>query len=87
ETGYSHSKDYDYDPLRGLHSSGSTLVDSQQYNAQWGNVLQVGAGTVSAGVDWQDQIIKPDSTSVNREESQNNTGIYLTGQQRFASIV
>ncbi|MCO4315540.1 TonB-dependent vitamin B12 receptor BtuB [Pectobacterium versatile] len=84
---YSHSKDYDYDPRRGLHSSGATLVDSQQYNAQWGNTLQVGAGVVSAGLDWQDQVIKPDSTSVSREESQHNTGIYLTGQQRFASIV
>ncbi|MCW2487694.1 TonB-dependent vitamin B12 receptor BtuB [Candidatus Symbiopectobacterium sp. NZEC127] len=84
---YSHSKDYDYDPSKGLHASGGTLVDSQQYNAQWGNTLQLGAGTVSAGVDWKDQIIKPDSTNVKREESQNNTGIYLTGQQRFDSIV
>ncbi|WGL28227.1 TonB-dependent vitamin B12 receptor BtuB [Pectobacterium brasiliense] len=84
---YSYSKDYDYDSQKGPYERGATLVDSQQYNAQWGNTLQVGSGTVSAGVDWQNQAIKPDSTNVNREESQHNTGIYLTGQQRFASIM
>lgn len=84
---YSHGKDYDYDPRLGMHDSSARLVDSQQYNAQWGNTLQVGTGTVSAGVDWQEQVIKPESTTVNREESQNNTGLYLTSQQRFDSIV
>ncbi|MEI7235400.1 TonB-dependent vitamin B12 receptor BtuB [Pectobacterium carotovorum] len=84
---YSHSKDYDYDSQKGAYESGATLVDSQQYNAQWGNSLQVGTGAVSAGVDWQEQVIKPDSTNVNREESQHNTGIYLTGLQRFSSVV
>lgn len=84
---YSHSKDYDYDAQKGPYERSATLVDSQQYNAQWGNTLQVGSGTVSAGVDWQEQVIKPDSTNVNREESQHNTGVYLTGQQRFSSIV
>ncbi|MEQ9883419.1 TonB-dependent vitamin B12 receptor BtuB [Pectobacterium brasiliense] len=84
---YSYSKDYDYDSQKGPYERSATLVDSQQYNAQWGNTLQVGSGTVSAGVDWQNQTIKPDSTNVNREESQHNTGIYLTGQQRFASIM
>lgn len=84
---YSHSKDYDYDPRQGLHGSSASLVDSQQYNAQWGNSLQIGSGTVSGGVDWQNQIVKPDSTNVTREERQDNTGIYLTGQQRFDSVV
>ncbi|MCA6928838.1 TonB-dependent vitamin B12 receptor BtuB [Pectobacterium versatile] len=84
---YSHSKDYDYDSQKGAYESGATLVDSKQYNAQWGNSLQVGTGAVSAGVDWQEQVIKPDSTNVNREESQHNTGIYLTGLQRFSSVV
>ena len=65
---YSHSKDYDYDPRRGMYDSSASLVDSEQYNLQWGNTLQVGEGTVSSGVDWQQQKIKPDSTTVKGEK-------------------
>lgn len=83
---YSHSKDYDYDPRKGMHDGSASLVDSEQYNVQWGNSLQIGRGTVSAGIDWQQQKIKPDSTSVNGEKRQHNTGIYLTAQQLFGPV-
>ncbi|WP_279029204.1 TonB-dependent vitamin B12 receptor BtuB [Gibbsiella quercinecans] len=83
---YSHSKDYNYDPRLGMHDSSAGLVDAELYNLQWGNTLQLGHGTVSSGADWQQQKIKPDSTSVNGEKSQRNTGIYLTTQQLVGPV-
>ncbi|AHG22758.1 vitamin B12/cobalamin outer membrane transporter [Chania multitudinisentens RB-25] len=83
---YSQSEDYDYDPRQGQYASSARLNDSQQYNLQWGNTLQVAKGTLSAGVDWQEQKLKPDSTSVNGEKNQRNTGVYLTGQQRGGPV-
>jgi vitamin B12 transporter len=78
---YSHSKDYNYDPRLGQYDSSATLDDSEQYNLQWGNTLQIGHGTVSVGTDWQEQKIKPNTAYVADEQSQRNTGIYLTTQQ------
>ncbi|HGC5852261.1 MULTISPECIES: TonB-dependent vitamin B12 receptor BtuB [Serratia] len=83
---YSHSKDYDYDPRRGMYDSSASLVDSEQYNLQWGNTLQIGEGTVSSGVDWQQQKIKPDSTTVKGDKSQRDAGIYLTAQQLVGPV-
>lgn len=83
---YSHSKDYNYDPRLGQYASSARLDDVEQYNLQWGNTLQVGQGTLSAGADWQDQKIKPNTASVTEEKSQRNTGLYLTGQQLFGPL-
>lgn len=83
---YSHSKDYNYDPRLGQYASSARLDDVEQYNLQWGNTLQVGRGTVSAGADWQDQKIKPNTASVSEEKSQRNTGLYLTGQQLVGPV-
>lgn len=83
---YSHSKDYDYDPRKGMYHRSASLVDAKQYNGQWGNILQLGKGTVSAGMDWQQQILKPDSATVTKEKSQHDTGLYLTAQQQLGKV-
>ncbi|WP_114194747.1 TonB-dependent vitamin B12 receptor BtuB [Edaphovirga cremea] len=83
---YSHSKDYNYDPRQGRYADSARLDDSEQYNLQWGNTFQVAHGTVSAGADWQEQKIQPDTASVSTETTQRNTGLYLTGQQLFGPV-
>ncbi|MBU3894963.1 TonB-dependent vitamin B12 receptor BtuB [Serratia rubidaea] len=83
---YSHSKDYNYDPRLGQYASSARLDDVEQYNLQWGNTWQLGQGTLSAGADWQNQKIKPNTASVTEEKSQRNTGLYLTGQQLLGPV-
>lgn len=83
---YSHSKDYNYDPRQGRYADSARLDDSEQYNLQWGNTFQVAHGTVSAGADWQEQKIQPDTASVSTETTQRNTGLYLTGQQLVGPV-
>lgn len=83
---YSHSKDYDYDPRQGKYADSARLDDVQQYNLQWGNTLKIANGMFSAGTDWQEQRLKPDSTSVNGGKDQRNTGIYVTAQQQQGPV-
>lgn len=83
---YGHTKDYNYDPRRGRYAEPATLDDVEQYNLQWGNTLALGNGTVSAGVDWQQQISQPNTNYVSKGEQQRNTGIYATTQQKLGSV-
>ncbi|MHA7849080.1 TonB-dependent vitamin B12 receptor BtuB [Serratia sp. D1N4] len=83
---YSHSKDYNYDPKYGRYSPSATLDDVTQYNVQWGNNVQVAQGSVSTGVDWQEQKLEPGTAYITDSKSQRNTGLYLTAQQQFDAI-
>ncbi|MFZ1872998.1 MAG: TonB-dependent vitamin B12 receptor BtuB [Chania sp.] len=83
---YSHSKDYNYDPKYGRYSPSATLDDVTQYNVQWGNNVQVAQGSVSTGVDWQEQKLEPGTAYIRDSKSQRNTGLYLTAQQQFDAI-
>jgi len=83
---YSHSKDYNYDPKYGRYSPSATLDDVTQYNLQWGNNFQVAQGSVSTGVDRQEQKLEPGTAYITDSKSQRNTGLYLTTQQQFDAI-
>lgn len=83
---YSHSKDYNYDPKYGRYSASSILDDATQYNVQWGNNLQIAQGSVSSGVDWQEQKLEPGTAYITDSKSQRNTGLYLTAQRQFDTV-
>ena len=83
---YSHSKDYNYSPAFGRYGSAATLDDTQQYNLQWGNTVQLGQGALSAGVDWQKQSSEPGTGYVTDGHEQRNTGIYATAQQQLGQL-
>ncbi|NKI73045.1 TonB-dependent vitamin B12 receptor BtuB [Dickeya sp. CFBP 2040] len=83
---YSHTKDLNFDPVNGRYGPASTMDDVQQYNLQWGNVVAVGTGTVSSGVDWQKQTSQPGTNYVVAGHEQRNVGIYATAQQKIQSV-
>ncbi|GKX48052.1 TonB-dependent vitamin B12 receptor BtuB [Pectobacterium carotovorum] len=83
---YSHTKDLNFDPAKGRYSPASTLDNVKQYNLQWGNTLAVGAGSASAGVDWQKQTSQPGTNYVIAGHEQRNVGIYATAQQKISSV-
>lgn len=83
---YSHTKDYNYDPRLGRYADPATLDDVEQYNLQWGNTVALGNGTVSAGVDWQNQTSEPNTNYVSEGQEQRNTGIYATAQQKLGDV-
>ncbi|WP_312241822.1 TonB-dependent vitamin B12 receptor BtuB [Pantoea sp.] len=84
---YSHTKDYNYSPAAGRYNpAATTLDDVEQYNLQWGNTLQLGHGTASAGVDWQKQTSEPGTNYVTDGQEQRDTGIYATTQQQFGAL-
>ncbi|KEY57179.1 TonB-dependent vitamin B12 receptor BtuB [Serratia sp. DD3] len=84
---YSHSKDYNYDPKYGRYSVSSTLDDTTQYNLQWGNNVKVGQGSISTGVDWQEQKLEPGTAYITDSKSRRNTGLYLTAQQQIDTVI
>lgn len=83
---YGHTKDINYDPRNGRYGAASTLDDVTQYNLQWGNTVQVGQGTISAGIDWQKETTEPGTNYLSDGYEQRNTGLYLTGQQQVGSV-
>lgn len=86
-TSYNYTKDYDYDPRYGRYGKGSRFTNSEQYNVQWGNHLLLGNGSIGGGVDWQRQSIKAGSSGFPNKEHFDNTGLYLTGQQKLGEII
>ncbi len=86
-TSYNYTKDYDYDPRYGRYGKGSRFTNSEQYNVQWGNHLLLGNGSIGGGVDWQRQSIKAGSSGFPNKEHFDNTGLYLTGQQKLGDII
>ena len=83
---YQKVKDYNYSSIYGRYNDGTTLDNMTQRNLQWGNNVQVGQGSISAGVDWQQQRLTSSSTTVSDSYKRDNTGLYLTGQQQFGSV-
>lgn len=84
---YQQYKDYNYASTLGLYNTGTSLDDLTQRNIQWGNSVAVAHGTVSGGIDWQQQkLTSLDNVNSDRYE-RNNTGYYLTSQQRFDSVI
>ncbi|WP_193016598.1 TonB-dependent vitamin B12 receptor BtuB [Proteus sp. FME41] len=86
-TSYNYTKDYDYDPREGRYGKGSRFTHSEQYNVQWGNHLLLDNGSIGGGVDWQRQSIKAGSSGFPNKEHFDNTGLYLTGQQKLGEII
>ncbi len=86
-TSYNYTKDYDYDPHQGRYGKGSRFTNSEQYNVQWGNHLLLGNGSIGGGIDWQRQSIKAGSNGFPNKEHFDNTGLYLTGQQKLGDVI
>ncbi|WP_092554075.1 TonB-dependent vitamin B12 receptor BtuB [Xenorhabdus koppenhoeferi] len=80
---YSHVKDYNHAPDDGRYGKNTSLSDSKQYNVQWGNLWQVGHGAISSGVDWKRESVAAGSNSIPVQKDVDNTGLYLTAQQRI----
>jgi vitamin B12 transporter len=83
--GYSHNKEYNYDPRYGPYHHSATLDNTQQYSLQWSNSWRRAAGAVNAGTDWRQQ-----SAYLRLGDDQvflRNIGIYLTGHQQIKNII
>ncbi|PHM47270.1 TonB-dependent vitamin B12 receptor BtuB [Xenorhabdus miraniensis] len=78
---YSHAKDYNFKHKR--YEGNATLSDSKQYNFQWGNLWQIGHGAISSGVDWKRESVAAGSNYIPEQKNVNNTGLYLTTQQKI----
>ncbi|MCL2891855.1 TonB-dependent vitamin B12 receptor BtuB [Brenneria tiliae] len=64
-----------------------TITQIEQRSLQWGNVFNLGNGSLSVGADWRNERAQPGGTSAyTRAQSRDNTGIYLTTQQQFGSV-
>jgi len=83
---YQRYKDYNYINKVGLYQNGTSLDDMTQKNLQWGNTVVVGYGTMSAGLDWQQQSLTSSDFVYNEKYKRNNTGYYLTGQQQVETV-
>ncbi|MEG2433415.1 MAG: TonB-dependent vitamin B12 receptor BtuB, partial [Acinetobacter sp.] len=83
---YQKYKDYNYSSTQGLYQAGTTLDDMTQKNVQWGNSFVVGDGTVSAGIDWQQQKLTSLDTYNSNDYKRDNTGYYLTAQQKVDTV-
>ncbi|WP_426578437.1 TonB-dependent vitamin B12 receptor BtuB [Xenorhabdus stockiae] len=84
---YSHAKDYNFDPKYGRYDKSSGLSNSKNYNIQWGNSLSVSHGAVSGGIDWQRESVAAGSNSILAKRSIDNTGLYLTAQQKIHTVI
>ncbi|MEI7239394.1 TonB-dependent vitamin B12 receptor BtuB [Pectobacterium brasiliense] len=79
-----------YDDLNFNDATGKyngTVTQIEQRNLQWGNVFDVGNGSVSVGADWRNERAEAGGMSAyTNAQSRDNTGVYLTTQQQFGSI-
>ncbi len=83
---YQRYKDYNYASTLGLYNVGTSLDDMTQRNLQWGNSFVVGQGTISAGIDWQQQELTSSDTFTADTYKRDNTGYYLTAQQHVKTV-
>ena len=89
---YQKYKSYNYASIDGRYADSNSLDDMEQRNLQWGNTLAVGHGTVSAGLDWQQQQLVSTGqlySGAPRESDsykQDNTGAYVTAQQQLGTV-
>ncbi|MDX7991940.1 TonB-dependent vitamin B12 receptor BtuB [Xenorhabdus littoralis] len=84
---YSHVKDYNHAPDDGRYGKSTSLSDSKQYNVQWGNRWLVGHGAISSGIDWKRESITAGSNYIPTQKDVDNTGLYLTAQQKFHDFI
>ncbi|CDG23189.1 Vitamin B12 transporter BtuB [Xenorhabdus poinarii G6] len=84
---YSHVKDNNYFPKYGRYGQNSSLSDSKQYNVQWGNRWQVGYGAISSGIDWKRESVAAGSNHIPTQKYVDNTGFYLTAQQKIQDVI
>jgi len=83
---YQKSKDYNYSSIYGRYNDGTTLDDMEQRYIQWGNNVNVGKGSIGAGVDWkQERLVSSNKTTRDAYERE-NTGLYLNGMQQFGDV-
>lgn len=83
---YQKVKDYNYSSVNGRYNDGTTLDNMTQRNIQWGNNFVVGNGSISAGVDWQQQRLTSSDTTMSDTYKRDDTGVYLSGQQQFGDV-
>ena len=83
---YQRYKDYNYAGPLGLYNDGTSLDDMTQHNLQWGNSFAIGHGTISAGIDWQQQELTSSDTITSDSYKRDNTGYYLTAQQQVETV-
>ncbi|MDC9598109.1 TonB-dependent vitamin B12 receptor BtuB [Xenorhabdus anantnagensis] len=84
---YSHVKDHNYVPEYGRYGKSSSLSDSKQYNVQWGNTWQIGYGAISSGIDWKRESVAAGSNNIPVQKDVDNTGLYLTAQQKVQDVI
>ncbi|MBS4429703.1 TonB-dependent vitamin B12 receptor BtuB [Pectobacterium punjabense] len=79
-----------YDDLNFNDATGKyngTITQIEQRNLQWGNVFNVGNGSLSLGADWRNERAEAGGMSAyTNAQSRDNTGVYLTTQQQFGSV-
>ncbi len=83
---YQKSKDYNYSSIYGRYNDGTTLDDMEQRYIQWGNNLDIGNGSVGAGVDWKQERLSSSDTTTRDTYERENTGLYLNGMQQFDDV-
>ncbi|MCK8566167.1 TonB-dependent vitamin B12 receptor BtuB [Yersinia ruckeri] len=83
---YQKYKDYNYSSQYGRYEVATTLDDMEQRNLQWGNTYSFKNATLSAGLDWQQQRLSSSNTTISDTYQRDNTGLYLSGQQKFDNV-
>lgn len=83
---YQKSKDYNYSSIYGRYNDGTTLDDMEQRYIQWGNNVDVGKGSVGAGVDWKQERLVSSNKTTRDAYDRENTGLYLNGMQQFGDV-
>ncbi|MDC9594904.1 TonB-dependent vitamin B12 receptor BtuB [Xenorhabdus sp. IM139775] len=83
----SHVKDYNYVPESGRYGNNASLSDSKQDNVQWGNLWQLGHGAISSGIDWKKEWVAAGSNNIPVQKQVDNTGLYLTAQQKVQDVI
>ncbi|WP_367164399.1 TonB-dependent vitamin B12 receptor BtuB [Kosakonia cowanii] len=83
---YQKSKDYNYSSIYGRYHTGTTLDELEQRYIQWANNVDIGKGSVGAGVDWkQERLVSSNETSRDAYD-RDNTGLYLTGMKQLGDV-
>ncbi|CRY41273.1 TonB-dependent vitamin B12 receptor BtuB [Yersinia enterocolitica] len=83
---YQKYKDYNFSSQYGRYGVATTLDNMDQRNVQWGNTYSFESGTLSAGLDWQQQRLTSSSQTISDTYKRDNTGLYLSGQQKIGNV-
>lgn len=83
---YQKYKDYNFSSQYGRYGVATTLDNMDQRNVQWGNTYSFESATLSAGVDWQQQRLTSSSQTISDTYKRDNTGLYLSGQQKLGNV-